>query len=59
MPKTRIAFWQKKFSDNVQRDQRVLQAVENEGWTAKVVWECQTRPDRFDSLEAELIRFLD
>ena len=59
MPKTETKFWRKKFKDNVRRDQRNLQALENEGWSAKVVWECQTKPDCIESLEAELIEFLD
>lgn len=45
-PKTRAAFWQEKFSGNVERDRRTRQALEELGWTVITVWECELRkPD--------------
>ncbi len=35
--------WKVKFSDNKQRDQRVLSKLEDEGWRVAVIWECTTR----------------
>ena len=35
--------WKKKFHDNQQRDQRVLQQLSEQGWRVAVIWECATR----------------
>jgi len=43
MPKSRVQFWQKKFADNVQRDQRALGNLDDAGWRTMVVWECETK----------------
>ena len=40
MPKTRIEFWEKKFNDNVQRDQLVQKTLSDQGIRCIVVWEC-------------------
>jgi len=46
-PKTRTAFWMKKFSDNVERDQRVARDLRKAGWHVLTVWECElSAPDR-------------
>lgn len=41
-PKTRIDFWERKFAQNVARDQRQRVALEAEGWRVLIIWECQT-----------------
>jgi DNA mismatch endonuclease (patch repair protein) len=38
--------WNKKFSDNQQRDIRVLEKLTSDGWRVAVIWECATRDDR-------------
>ncbi len=40
-PKSNLAFWTKKFSENVERDQRTEQALTVLGWRVLVVWECE------------------
>ena len=40
-PKSRVAFWQKKFDDNVERDRRNVRALRALGWRVVTVWECQ------------------
>lgn len=35
--------WKKKFDDNRQRDQRVLEQLKEQGWRVAVIWECATR----------------
>ncbi len=42
-PKTNTAFWERKFKNNVVRDEGVHAALQRDGWTVVVVWECQTR----------------
>ena len=35
--------WQKKFTDNKNRDQRVVTQLLAEGWRVAIIWECVTR----------------
>ena len=42
-PKTRVDFWQEKFRQNVERDQKVHNQLLKLGWKVHVVWECETR----------------
>jgi DNA mismatch endonuclease (patch repair protein) len=42
-PATRPAFWQRKFSSNVDRDRRVAESLGSMGWRVLVVWECEIR----------------
>ena len=39
-PKSRVEFWQKKFNDNIHRDQVVQETLESQGIRYLVVWEC-------------------
>lgn len=56
-PKTRIDFWQKKFSENVLRDQRAQASLVASGWKVIVVWECELRDqaDLSKRLETKLV----
>lgn len=56
VPKTKRAFWLRKFEDNVRRDRRVYRRLNRQGWSYMVVWECQL--DRADRLKPRLDRFL-
>jgi len=42
-PKSRVSFWQKKFSENVERDKSVKKELRKKGWKVIVVWECKTK----------------
>lgn len=55
-PKTRIEFWQRKFDENVERDERTLKSLRKIGWHVLVVWECQISNEK--TLANRLIRFL-
>lgn len=41
MPKSNKDFWKKKFSQNIERDHRIVRELENLGWRVLVVWECE------------------
>ncbi|NHN89046.1 very short patch repair endonuclease [Acetobacter conturbans] len=43
-PRTRREFWEAKFAANVERDRRHTAALEADGWTVRVLWECKLRP---------------
>jgi DNA mismatch endonuclease, patch repair protein len=40
IPQTRSEFWQKKFSRNMARDQKVMYQLKIMGWRAAIIWEC-------------------
>ena len=40
-PKSRIEFWNKKFSDNVARFRTVKKELGKLGWKTVVIWECE------------------
>lgn len=42
-PKTRVAYWRAKLSDNVERDARVQQELREAGWRVETVWQCETK----------------
>ena len=43
MPKSRLEFWRPKLEGNRARDERQRVSLEDAGWTALTVWECQVR----------------
>lgn len=54
-PKRNTEFWEAKFSRNVERDARALAELEELGWTAITVWECQLKRDRIDETMEHVI----
>ena len=46
-PKTRVAFWEAKFAENMARDKRQRAALEAAGWRVLTIWECQMRDEAF------------
>lgn len=44
-PRTREEFWKKKFSETVLRDKKKIQQLEESGWKALIIWECELKDD--------------
>jgi DNA mismatch endonuclease (patch repair protein) len=42
-PKDNAAYWRAKIGRNSERDRASLQALRRSGWSALVIWECETR----------------
>ena len=42
-PKTHKVFWKNKFKNNIERDKRKTQELQNAGWNVLTIWECQIR----------------
>jgi DNA mismatch endonuclease (patch repair protein) len=57
MPKSRLDFWMPKLEGNRARDLRKLQELEDLGWSAFIVWECQLRDE--EALRESIHSFLD
>jgi DNA mismatch endonuclease (patch repair protein) len=58
-PASRMDYWNAKFARNVLRDRRNLRKLRRLGWSVLVVWECQTRVAKRESLSRRLARFLE
>ena len=56
-PKTNVDFWQKKFDDNIMRDNKNLSDLAEMGWETMVVWQCEA--EKPDDLADRLIEFLE
>jgi len=54
-PKSRAEFWASKLDANAARDARDQKRLEELGWAAVVVWECETGSERLGGLD-DLIR---
>lgn len=39
-PKTRVEFWEKKFTENVVRDRKNVESLLEQGWRVFILWEC-------------------
>jgi DNA mismatch endonuclease (patch repair protein) len=57
MPKSRHEFWRPKLEANRARDIRNLTSLDQNGWSALVIWECELR--NLDSVTARVRSFLD
>lgn len=55
MPKRNVEFWEAKFARNVARDQKALAELEEMGWRALTVWECDLKRDRIDATMERVI----
>jgi DNA mismatch endonuclease (patch repair protein) len=56
LPKSRVEFWDRKFSATCARDARVQHQLETAGWRVMIVWECETK--RLEELSGRLVEFL-
>ena len=50
-PKTRVEFWEKKISGNVERDRRNDRLLEDQGWFVIRVWEHEIKGSLVDCVE--------
>ena len=56
VPNSRTEYWIPKLERNGQRDERNRQKLEELGWQALVIWECETK--KVSKLRRRLQRFL-
>ena len=51
-PKQNADFWQKKINGNVERDNRNYKTLKENGWKVIVIWECQLKKEKEETLNA-------
>ncbi|MEP7169217.1 MAG: hypothetical protein ABI855_07585 [Bacteroidota bacterium] len=54
-PKSNVAFWKKKFADNVKRDKLVKKTLRREGWKIVEIWECNLKPKKMERTMEKLV----
>jgi len=40
-PKSRLSFWNEKFTGTLERDRRHIEQLNEMGWRVEVIWECE------------------
>lgn len=53
-PKSRQDFWQKKFDNNISRDECAIANLKGAGWRVLVVWECTLRGGAYEAALSNL-----
>lgn len=56
MPKSKQQFWKTKFKANIERDKKVKEMLEEQGWKILIIWECELRD--IQKVEANIDLFL-
>jgi DNA mismatch endonuclease (patch repair protein) len=62
MPKSRVEFWRKKFEANVERDERNVKTLIEEGWRVAIVWECTLKgkdKEKLDRIVCSLEKWME
>lgn len=50
-PASNEVFWERKFEQNVRRDERTTKELQKLGWRVRVIWECELSDEtKLDSL---------
>ncbi|WP_041344432.1 very short patch repair endonuclease [Dehalococcoides mccartyi] len=55
-PKSRLEFWERKFDENIRRDEEVMRELVKMGWRVLTIWECQITDPK--ELQDRLIHFM-
>lgn len=58
-PKTNVDKWERKFRENVDRDQRVQKKLRETGWRVVVIWECQVKSGKFADILTNVFEELE
>ena len=58
MPKSRVAFWREKLEANKLRDEENMSRLNELGWRALVIWECQMKEKDLREVSSVARRFL-
>jgi DNA mismatch endonuclease (patch repair protein) len=51
LPKSNNDYWDAKINGNIARDTRNYMALQEQGWRCIVIWECQIKHSRDDTLQ--------
>ena len=57
-PATNTEFWERKFRENVERDERNISKLRNQGWRVAVIWECALKRDNPEAIAEKVSHWL-
>ncbi|HAM62181.1 MAG: hypothetical protein A2Y20_05145 [Firmicutes bacterium GWF2_51_9] len=55
-PKSNVEFWSEKIRKNKERDKRIIESLESDGWLVINIWECELKKGKFDSRMNEILQ---
>ena len=53
-PENNADFWREKITTNIQRDVRKIALLEQAGWRVRVIWECELKKGKAETVLANL-----
>jgi DNA mismatch endonuclease, patch repair protein len=56
LPSTNLDFWQQKIGKNKERDSRMQDQLESQGWNVLIIWQCRLKDT--SELKQTIVRFL-
>ena len=42
-PASNTNYWEKKLDENIKRDKKTVELLENTGWRVVIIWQCETK----------------
>ena len=54
-PSSNTEYWFGKISKNVERDEKNIEFLEEDGWNVIVVWECQLKKEKREATLKDLV----
>ena len=58
LPKSNVDFWKKKIESNVQRDNKNISLLKEQGWNVLTIWECELKKPVFEVTMEKVITSL-
>lgn len=59
LPETNKSFWEKKINGNKERDKRNLAKLKDMGWETLIVWQCEIKKNRLETLINKIKTFIE
>jgi DNA mismatch endonuclease (patch repair protein) len=56
VPKTKTEWWLNKINGNIQNDEKAMDLLRTAGWNTIIVWECDLKKDKKDSILNDILR---
>lgn len=57
-PASNTEFWERKFRGNVERDNRNIRKLREQGWRVAVIWECALKGDNLEVIAERVSHWL-
>jgi len=58
-PKTNTQWWLNKIVETIERDNHKYEEIKNNGWTIKIIWECELKKLKIEETFKSLLEFIE